>query len=74
MKKEDEMGDPQFDIDKMKIGEENVICTECGGVGSVVAKPSYSRWGVKTKRETCPRCKGKGKIDWVTSIMKRGDK
>jgi DnaJ-class molecular chaperone len=67
MKKEKD--EENLNINKMKIGEENVVCSGCGGVGSVVKSPSYYRRA--TQRETCPRCKGKGKIDWVTSIMKR---
>ncbi len=74
MPNEDEKVDEKFD--KMKVGEENVLCSRCGGIGSLVIKASgFSRYGRRvTKRKVCPKCKGKGKIDWITSIMAREEK
>jgi len=62
--------------DKMKIGEENLVCSRCGGIGTLVKPPSgFSSYGRRvTKRKICPRCKGKGKLDWITSIMTREEK
>lgn len=69
MKNEDEVDDSQFN--KMKIDEQNVVCPDCGGIGSIRVKTPWSRYnnyrdGGKIQ---CPRCKGKGQLDWISSIM-----
>ena len=71
MKKEKEEENIQFD--RMKVGEENVVCSRCGGTGSIRVR-SPNKYYMRGQKRQCPKCEGKGKTDWVTSIMKRGEK
>jgi len=68
MKNENEEEDTQFN--PMKINEQNVMCTECGGIGSIRITSPSSKYG-QAHRMPCPQCKGKGQLDWISSIMKK---
>jgi len=39
------------------LNEGEVVCDRCDGTGTI----EHNWW--------CPKCKGKGKIDWVTNAM-----
>jgi DnaJ-class molecular chaperone len=49
------------------------MCHECGGTGKVRSNnKSYWYGGAwKPKRNTCPRCKGTGKLDWIARCTKK---
>ena len=49
----------------MKLKEDEVICPDCNGKGSV---PASSMTGVEYK-EKCEKCLGSGKLDWVEIIV-----
>ena len=68
MKNEIEEEDSQFN--PMKINEQNVICNECGGIGSIRTTSPVSRYA-QAHRVPCAHCKGKGQLDWISSIMKK---
>ena len=43
--------------------EDRVVCNKCDGVGEVI--PRDSHFGT----DVCPKCKGKGSLDWIENIM-----
>ena len=52
---------PERSID---LNEDEVICSECEGRGYT---PKVQKFD--TMASTCAKCKGKGKVDWVTNAM-----
>ncbi len=56
-------------IAKIKIDDGEILCKTCNGYGTVIVKyitPYSDRYDSIT---ICLKCKGHGKIDWVTDIM-----
>jgi len=46
-------------MNELKEGE--IKCPDCDGDGEVMGDYPFS--------ETCPKCKGKGTLDWIENIM-----
>ena len=47
----------------IKLEEGEVICSRCEGRG---CSPFFS---IQEAQETCPKCNGEGKLDWVSNAM-----
>jgi len=47
---------------ELKPGE--MVCSECSGQGEIVSPGHSHHWS-----KLCPKCKGKGIVDWVENIM-----
>ena len=42
-----------------ELNEGEMVCSKCNGEGEI---PGH-------RRKFCPKCKGKGKLDWIENIM-----
>ena len=66
MEKESRNNHPELDED---LGE--MICDKCNGSGSCNTKYSQETSPYYVR---CPKCKGRGKVDWVENIIGKKSK
>ena len=58
---------------KVKLSSEygEVYCDRCEGTGEIDIKnyKSVTRYFKRNYKQICPKCNGKGKLDWIENVM-----
>lgn len=59
------------------VGDDEDICDRCRGLGLVFLRPEEDEFAREFGNNSrsfsvCPKCKGNGKVDWVTAAMNHG--
>ena len=65
----------------MEPGSKNITCSSCGGAGIIKQKSKNVSYKATTQSKMtqyditfeftiiCPKCRGEGKVDWVSNIV-----